>query len=102
MGLQPQNGSTTMESRAKLAGHAAHQILIVFPLGLLATSVIFDIVYLLNDNPTFVLVSYWMIVAGLVGGLLAAIPGAIDWFAIPDGTRAKRIGKFHGLGNVVV
>ena len=26
-----------MESRAKLAGHSIHQMLIVFPLGLLAT-----------------------------------------------------------------
>ena len=91
-----------MESRAKLAGHSAHQILIVFPLGLLATAAIFDVVYLLTDNSTFVLVSYWMIVAGLLGGLLAAIPGSIDWFAIPAGTRAKRVGKLHGLGNVVV
>lgn len=70
-----------MESRAKIAGHAAHPILIVFPLGLLATAVIFDVVYLLTDNSTFVLVSYWMIVAGLLGGLAAAVPGWIDWFA---------------------
>lgn len=91
-----------MESRAKLAGHAAHPILIVFPLGLLATAVIFDVVYLLTDNSTFVLVSYWMIVAGLLGGLAAAVPGWIDWFAIPAGTRAKRIGLVHGAGNVAV
>ena len=91
-----------MESKAKLAGHAAHPILVVFPLGLLVTSVIFDVVYLLNDNSTMALVAYWMITAGLLGGLAAAIPGWIDWFAIPDGTRAKRIGLLHGLGNVTV
>lgn len=91
-----------MESRAKIAGHAAHALPIVFPLGLLATAVIFDVVYLLTDNSTFVLVSYWMIVAGLLGGLAAAVPGWIDWFAIPAGTRAKRIGLIHGSGNMVV
>lgn len=91
-----------MESRAKLAGHAAHAILIVFPLGLLSTAVIFDVVYLLTDNSTFALVSYWMIVAGLVGGLAAAVPGWIDWMAIVSGTRAKRVGLIHGLGNVLV
>jgi uncharacterized membrane protein len=91
-----------MESKAKLAGHAAHPILIVFPLGLLVTSVIFDGVYWLNDNPDMMLVAYWMITAGLLVGLAAAIPGWIDWFAIPDGTRAKRIGLLHGLGNVSV
>jgi uncharacterized membrane protein len=38
----------------------------------------------------------------VVGGLLAAVFGLIDWFAIPAGTRAKRIGLLHGGSNVVV
>jgi uncharacterized membrane protein len=91
-----------MESRAKLAGHPAHPIMIVFPMGLLATSVIFDVVYLYTNSPTFALVSYWMLVAGLIGGFVAAVPGWIDWLAIPNDTRAKRIGMIHGLGNVLV
>ena len=40
-----------------------------------------------------------MIAAGIIGGLLAAPFGWIDWFAIPSGTRAKTIGLMHGLGN---
>lgn len=83
-------------------GHPAHPILIVFPFGLLVTGVIFDVVHLINKHPFFPLVAYWMITAGLIGGLLAAVPGWIDWFAIPAGTRAKRIGLLHGLGNVVM
>jgi uncharacterized membrane protein len=39
-----------MEAKAKLFGHSIHQMLIVFPLGLLATSFIFDIIYLAPDN----------------------------------------------------
>ncbi len=91
-----------MESNAKIAGHPAHPILIVFPLGLLATSVIFDGVYLYTGTAAFALVSYWMLFSGLVGGFVAAIPGLIDWFAIPKGTRARRVGLIHGLGNVLV
>jgi uncharacterized membrane protein len=91
-----------MESRAKVLGHAMHPILIVFPLGLLATAVIFDVVYMIWGNPTFATVAYWMIVAGIIGGIVAAVPGWIDWFAIPDGTRAKSVGLVHGLGNVLV
>jgi len=91
-----------MESRAKLLGHAIHPILIVFPLGLLATGVVFDAVYLIWGNPVMATVAYWMIVAGVLGGLLAAVPGWIDWFAIPSGTRAKSVGLVHGLGNVLV
>ncbi|HUE82727.1 MAG TPA: DUF2231 domain-containing protein [Pyrinomonadaceae bacterium] len=91
-----------MESKAKLFGHAIHPILIVFPLGLLTTSVIFDIVYLLTANSVWAIVSFWMIVAGVIGGLVARLFGLIDYLAIPDGTRAKRVGLWHGLLNVIV
>lgn len=91
-----------MESKAKLLGHPAHTILIVFPLGLLAASTLFDVTYLFTDNRVFALVAYWTTVGGLLGGLVAAIPGFIDWRAIDAGTRAKRVGAVHGLGNVVV
>jgi uncharacterized membrane protein len=91
-----------MESKVKVAGHPVHPMLIVFPLGLLATAVIFDIIYLLSDNGQWTLVSFYMIGAGVIGGAAAAVPGWIDWLAIPNGTRAKRIGLLHGVGNVIV
>ena len=78
-----------MESRAKLFGHAIHPILIVFPLGLLATGVIFDVIYLIWGNPTMATVAYYMIAAGIVGGAIAAPPGWVDWFAIPSGNTIK-------------
>ena len=77
-------------------------MLIVFPLGLLATSVVFDIVRLATDNPFWAQISYWMIVSGLVGGAVAAVFGLIDFTGIPKHTRARRIGAMHGIGNVVV
>ena len=91
-----------MESRAKLFGHPIHPVLIVFPLGLLATGVVFDILYMVTDNETFSIASFWMITAGILGGLLAAVFGLIDWLAIPNGTRAKSIGLWHGAGNAVI
>lgn len=91
-----------MESRAKFLGHSIHQQLIVFPLGLLATAVAFDLVHLFTDRPTMGLVAYWLIVAGLIGGLVAAPFGLIDWLAIPAGTRAKWIGLAHGVSNLAV
>lgn len=91
-----------MESKVKLLGHPIHPMLIVFPLGLLATSLIFDIVYLITDNGTWSQVAYYDIAAGIVGGLAAAIFGLIDWLAIPGGTRAKALGLWHGAGNVVM
>ena len=90
-----------MESRAKLFGHAVHPLLIVFPLGLLASAVVFDIVRILSGSPSFAVVSYWMIVGGLIGGALAAPFGLYDWLAIPSGSRAWGVGLAHGLTMVV-
>src|SRR5919202_6749193 len=91
-----------MESKAKLVGHAIHPMLIVFPLGLLATALFFDILHFLTGDTGFATASYYCIAAGIIGGLAAAVFGLWDWFYIPAGTRAKAIGLWHGGGNVVV
>src|SRR5690349_2952432 len=91
-----------MESKVKQFGHPIHPMLIVFPLGLLATSLIFDIIRWITGNSIFSVVAFWIIAAGVIGGLLAAIFGLIDWLAIPTETRAKTIGLWHGVGNVIV
>jgi uncharacterized membrane protein len=91
-----------MESKAKLLGHPIHPMLIVFPLGLFATAVIFDVIALARNATYLSDAAYWMIAAGLIGGLISAVFGVIDWLAIPSGTRAKYIGLWHGIGNAVV
>lgn len=91
-----------MESKAKILGHGAHPILIVFPLGLLATAVIFDAIRLVTGDPKWSDVAYYMIGAGVIGGVVAAVAGFIDWWAIPKGTRARSVGLWHGVGNDLV
>ena len=91
-----------MHARARLFGHPIHQMLIVFPLGLLATGVIFDVIYLVTDTPRWAEIAFWLITAGLIGGLAAAPFGLIDWLGIPGATRARRIGALHGIGNLGV
>ena len=91
-----------MESKATLFGHPIHQMLIVFPLGLLATALVFDALSLFTGARSWSEIAFWMIVAGVIGGLVAAPFGVIDWLAIPSHTRAKRVGALHGGGNVIV
>jgi uncharacterized membrane protein len=91
-----------MESKVKVLGHPIHPMLIVFPLGLLIMALIFDVVYFVTDNAAFATAAFWDIAAGIIGGLLAAVFGLIDWLNIPSGTRAKSVGMWHGIGNVVV
>lgn len=91
-----------MESRARIFGHPIHPVLISFSLGLLTTSVVFDVAYLLTGDGKWAEISFWMIAAGVTGGLVAAVFGLIDWLAIPSGTRAKSVGRWHGGVNVVM
>ncbi len=91
-----------MESKAKLLGHPVHPMLIVFPLGLLATAVVFDAITLATQDGRWSEMAFWMIAAGVLGGLAAAVFGLIDWLAIPSGTRAKAVGLWHGASNVAV
>src|SRR5919204_2994004 len=67
----------SMESRAKLFGHPVHPMLIVFPLGLFITSLIFDFISMGSGNGTWSIVAYYMIGGGIVGGLAAAVFGLI-------------------------
>ena len=77
-----------MESKVKAFGHPIHPTLIVFPLGLLATAVVFDVIRILTGNPTWSHVAFYMIPAGIIGGLAAAVFGLVDWLAItPDTPR---------------
>jgi uncharacterized membrane protein len=72
-----------MSKTVKAFGHPIHQMLIVFPLGLLATSVIFDILYFSQNDLDFATASYYTMAAGIVGALLAAVFGLVDWLNIP-------------------
>ncbi len=90
-----------MESRIKILGHPVHPMLIVFPLGLFATAVIFDIIYLVSGEGNWTLVAFYMIGAGVVGALLAAVTGILEWRHIPK-SRARRLGLWHGLLNGAV
>ena len=91
-----------MESRAKLFGHSIHAMLIAFPVGLFVTGVVFDIVHFVSSQGPWATVSYWMMIAGIIGGLIAALFGFVDYLKITSATRAKHVGSLHGLGNVVV
>ena len=75
-----------MEARAKLFGHPIHQMLIVFPLGVLGMSLFFDLIGLATNRPGLLQASFYMIAAGIITGLVAAVFGLIDFLGIPAGS----------------
>ncbi|RLK57973.1 DUF2231 domain-containing protein [Actinokineospora cianjurensis] len=91
-----------MRSRARFAGHAVHPMLVVFPLGLLVTAVVFDALFYVTGGADFAVAGAYTMAAGVVGGSVASTFGWVDWSSLPAGTRARRIGLVHGLTNAVV
>lgn len=91
-----------MDSRLRIANQAVQPVLVMFPLGLFAMAVLFDLGDLLGGPEILGALAYWNIVAGLVGGVLAAMAAAVDLIFVPNGTPAKRIGVLQGLANMGV
>ena len=50
-----------MRAKARLLGHPVHPMLVVFPLGLLPVSFLFDLVALGAGSPSWYRVTFWMI-----------------------------------------
>jgi uncharacterized membrane protein len=86
----------------KLLGHPVHPILVVFPLGLLLTTVLLDLAYGVWQNPHFAFAASCVIAVGVASGLLAEIFGLWDWLYIKKPSRARRVGAWHGIGNFFV
>jgi uncharacterized membrane protein len=91
-----------MKTRARILGHPVHQTLVVFPLGLLLTATMLDTWGWVRGDVFWSDLAFYLIVGGLVGGVVAAPFGLVDWLSVPPGTRARAVGALHGIGNVVV
>lgn len=91
-----------MSPRTRIFGHPIHRVLVVFPLGLLATSFFFDLAFLAVGRAQLGIAASWIILAGVTGAVVASLFGIADWLAIPRGTRARSVGAVHGVGNTLV
>ena len=89
-----------MRSRAHIKAHPIHPSLIPFPFAFLWGAAIFDLLSVITGREAFSSTASHLTVAGLIAGLLAAIPGAIDYlYAVPPKSSAKQRATKHALGN---
>ena len=83
-------------------GHPLHPQMIVMPAGLLPFSLLLDLMHLQTRKRTYADAAYYTMMGGFLGGLAAGAAGAADFMTIPEGSRAKQIGKLHGSLNVAL
>ncbi len=78
-------------------------MLVAFPIGLLVTSFIFDLIAVWREIPALWNAAFYCIISGLIGAALAAIPGIIDLFSIvPKRSSARSRGYRHAILNGLV
>ncbi len=89
-----------MSTRASVRNHPIHPMLVVLPLGLWVFAVICYAIYLLSAAAVWRTVSLYAMGGGVVGGIMAAIPGTIDFLTLPK-SRVQTIALSHMISNIV-
>lgn len=84
-----------MASPASFGKHPIHPILVAFPIGLWIFSLVCDLIFLLGwGGLVWKDVAYYTMAGGIVGALLAAVPGLVDLLSLSD-PKVKKIGVWH-------
>jgi nitrite reductase/ring-hydroxylating ferredoxin subunit/uncharacterized membrane protein len=92
-----------MKSKASIKGHPLHQMLVGFPIAFLVGTLFFDVLALLRPDSDFRTTASYLNIGGIITGLLAAIPGIMDYgYTVPPQSSAKKRAVKHGLANASV
>lgn len=88
-----------MSTPASIAKHPIHPMLVAFPIGLLVFSLACDLIYAGTHLPNWAVAALYSMGGGIIGALLAAVPGFIDFLSIQE-SEMKAIAWKHMLTNV--
>jgi uncharacterized membrane protein len=81
-------------------GHPLHPQLIVLPAGLLPFSFALDAMHAATRDQSYADAAYYTMIGGFLGGIAAGAAGAADYGTIPSDSKAKDVGRLHGIMNV--
>ncbi|HMC15499.1 MAG TPA: DUF2231 domain-containing protein [Albitalea sp.] len=91
-----------MRTPANIKGHPIHPMLVTIPIGLWVFSFVSDLICMRSAAPeTWHTVAYWTLVGGIVGALIAAVPGLIDLLSLKDAA-IRKTGLTHMAINLSV
>lgn len=93
--------TSTVASTAAIGGHPIHPMLIPLPIGALVLALVTDLVFVFGGSEFWAEASWWLLWAGVVSGVLAALVGLVDYLTIHR-VRAHRAGNIHLVSNLAV
>jgi uncharacterized membrane protein len=83
-----------MYSKARISGHTAHAMVVVFPIALFTSTVVMLLAYVRTRDVADI--------AGVITALIAMIPGALDMLALPRRARARALAYRHASSALTV
>ncbi len=89
-----------MKDKVRVGNHPVHPMLIPLPIGLWIFSLVSDIIYLAGGNPAWAVASWYTMAGGIIGAVVAALPGVLDYLAMAP-SPTKTIATRHMLLNVI-
>jgi uncharacterized membrane protein len=89
-----------MQGKAQVAGHPLHPVLVTVPIGCWVAAVAADIISIWQGPVFWAEMSTWLILFGVIGALVAAFFGFIDYISAPMSARAKSIAAWHMTLNI--
>jgi uncharacterized membrane protein len=90
-----------MSSKARVAGHPIHPMLVAFPLAFYTATVVTLLVYIGTREAFWYRFAMVASLAGIATAVIAAIPGAIDLRSLPRGSRSRKAGLQHAGLNLL-
>ena len=90
-----------MYSKARIAGHPIHPMLIAFPVALYVATTVALFIHVGTHDVFWFRTALYCNIAGVVMAAVAAVPGLIDLVSLPSRSRARVTGLRHAAFNVL-
>jgi uncharacterized membrane protein len=90
-----------MYTKARIASHPIHPMLVAFPIALYTATVVALIVHASTTDPFWYRAAMYTCIAGVVMAVITAVPGLVDLITLPAHSKARETGLRHAAFNVL-
>ena len=89
-----------MQTKASVAGHPIHSMLVAFPIGLYGATIGSLLAYVATSDGFFYRAAMTANIAAVIMAVVAAVPGLTDLFGLPKRSRTRQVAWQHAAFNV--